>query len=176
MRHFFVMIGLLFFFANTAEAQESRLSVQPGSKLWIEGTSNVHDWKSSTSTIDVLIEGDIDSPNKVAVSVPVHSLKSGKGGLDNNLYKALKASEFSTIKFVATKYAAGKLSGMLTIAGVTKQVVVDVTGTPTANGVVVKGQTTVLMTDFGVKPPTAMMGAVKSGNAVVVKFDLIVRK
>jgi hypothetical protein len=30
------------------------------------------------------------------------------------------------------------------------------------------------MTDFGVKPPTALLGTLKTDNKVVVKFELVV--
>jgi hypothetical protein len=35
-----------------------------------------------------------------------------------------------------------------------------------------KGNVPLKMTDFKIKPPTAMLGAMKTGDAVTVKFDV----
>jgi hypothetical protein len=32
----------------------------------------------------------------------------------------------------------------------------------------------ILMTDYGVKPPTALLGTLRTGNRVLVKFELFV--
>jgi hypothetical protein len=40
------------------------------------------------------------------------------------------------------------------------------------NGVGVSGSIEILMTDYGIKPPTALFGLVKVNNNVSVHFDL----
>src|SRR4051812_25804034 len=83
--------------ATTAGAQATRVPVGSTSKLWIEGTSNVHNWKCETSTLDAAIEIDgvaaqfaATAPKmlkKVSVTVPVKSLKCGHDKMDDNMYK-----------------------------------------------------------------------------------------
>ena len=70
------------------------------------------------------------------------SLKSGKGGLDKNTYKALNADEHPTITFRMTSYSAepkdgafaAKVGGTLTVNGVTRDVLLltTISGEPGA--------------------------------------------
>ena len=65
--------------------------------------------------------------------------------------------------------------GALTIAGAEKSVNLDVTATRLSDGGIrADGELPLLMTDFGVKPPTAMLGTLRTSNKVTVKFSLLV--
>jgi polyisoprenoid-binding protein YceI len=178
--------------AGAASAQSIRLAVNPDSKLWIEGGSNLHGWSCKASAIDATVDVDeaflkSTSPTllkKVQVKVPVRNLKCGHGGMDNNLYKALKANDAPDISYVLGSFdvvpAAGdaftvKSVGTLTIAGTEKTVNMDVSATKLADGSIrADGELPLLMTDFGVKPPTAMLGTLRTDNKVTVKFSLLV--
>ncbi len=182
--------------AAAQSAETVRLTVRPESKLSVEGTSNLHAWTCTTKSVDATI--DVNAayatkpltvvPNllqKVDVRVPVKTLKCGHGKMDENLYKALKADAEQTISYilgsftVSTGAQAGEAAvtapGKLTIAGAERDVTLNLTADRQADGTVkVQGSVPLLMTDFGIKPPTAMLGALKTGNRVVVKFDLLV--
>ena len=182
----------LFTIAGSASAQSIRLAVAPDSKLWIEGGSNLHGWSCKASSIDAAIDVDeafltSTSPTllkKVQVKVPVRSLKCGHGGMDNNLYKALKADDAPEISYIlgtfdvvpgANDVFTVKSVGTLKIAGTEKTVNMDVTASKLADGSVrAEGELPLLMTDFGVKPPTAMFGTLRTDNKVTVKFTLLV--
>src|SRR5881628_1138945 len=86
------------------------LTLGPGSELWLEGTSTMHDFESRTHDVAVSFTRDSSAhpPSDldgfealvrssgirgVEVQVPVRSLHSGKTGLDKNLWKSLKADE-----------------------------------------------------------------------------------
>jgi polyisoprenoid-binding protein YceI len=178
-----------------AHAQSTRLAVSPESKLWIEGGSNLHGWSCKANTFDAAIDIDESllktsavSPallRKVSVKVPVRSLKCGHGGMDNNLYKALKAEDAPDIGYILGTFdvVAGatadsftvKAVGAVTIAGTEKTVNMDVSASRLANGSLhAEGAVPLLMTDFGVKPPTAMFGTLRTDNKVTVKFSLVV--
>lgn len=178
--------------AGSASAQSIRLAVNPDSKLWIEGGSNLHGWSCKASSIDATIDVDeafvkSTSPTllkKVQVKVPVRNLKCGHGGMDNNLYKALKANDSPDISYILGSFdvvpGAGdaftvKSVGTLNIAGTEKTVNMDVSATKLADGSIrADGELPLLMTDFGVKPPTAMLGTLRTDNKVTVKFSLLV--
>ena len=182
----------LFTIAGSASAQSIRLAVAPDSKLWIEGGSNLHGWSCKASSIDATIEVDeaflkSTSPTllkKVQVKVPVRNLKCGHGGMDNNLYKALKADDVPDISYIlgtfdvvpsAADSFTVKSVGTLKIAGAEKTVNMDVTASKLADGSIrANGELPLLMTDFGVKPPTAMFGTLRTDNKVTVKFSLLV--
>lgn len=193
-KRYFTSLALtaLFTIAGSASAQSIRLAVAPDSKLWVEGGSNLHGWSCKASSIDAMIDVDeaflkSASPTqlkKVQVKVPVRNLKCGHGGMDNNLYKALKADDSPDISYIlgtfdvvpgANDVFTVKSVGTLKIAGTEKSVNMDVTATKLADGSVrADGELPLLMTDFGVKPPTAMFGTLRTDNKVTVKFSLLV--
>jgi polyisoprenoid-binding protein YceI len=181
--------------AGSTQAQSVRLAVGPDSKLWVEGGSNLHGWSCKASSMDAAI--DVDEAflksstvaptllKKVTVKVPVRSLKCGHGGMDNNLYKALKADDSAEISYILATFDVVegakadsftvKTVGALTIAGTEKPVNMDVSATRLPDGSVkADGELPLLMTDFGVKPPTALLGTLRTDNKITVKFSLLV--
>ena len=189
-----VALTALFTIAASASAQSIRVAVGPDSKLWVEGGSNLHDWSCKASAIDAAIEVDETflrsttvSPTflkKVEVKVPVRNLKCGNGKMDNNLYKALKADDTPEISYILATFEVGpaakdsftvKAVGALRIAGTEKTVNMEVNSTRLADGSIrAEGSLPLLMTDFGVKPPTALLGTLRTDNKVTVKFSLLV--
>lgn len=183
-------------FATTAAAQLTvRVAVAPESKLWIEGTSNLHGWSCTADTFDAVIELDAAAASqlstaapktlkRVEVKVPVKALKCGHGGMDGNLYKALKADESPSISYIMASFdaAAGendgftlKTAGTLALAGKENKLSMDVVATRLPDGTVkAVGMVPIKMTDFGIKPPTAMFGTLRTGDEVKVNFALTV--
>ena len=190
-----VSIALLAFAATVARAQETtRVTVSPDSKLWIEGTSNLHDWACRTQDLNATVELDVATAaqftvappkalKRVQVKVPVKSLKCGHGAMDNNLYKALSDDAAPEISYIMATFEAisGETSdsfslktiGTLTVAGKEQNITMEVVATRLADGTVhATGMVPVKMTAFGIKPPTAIFGRVKTGDEVKVKFEL----
>lgn len=176
-----------------AQAQSTvRLSARPDSKLWLEGGSNLHSWECKSSGIEATLDVDPSfrtaanfpkALQKLQVKIPVTSLKCEHGGMDKNMYKALKVDQAPTISYTlatvdAQAGAAGytvATVGTLAIAGEEKTVKIDVTAERLADGTVkAVGTVPILMTDYGIKPPTAMFGTLKTDNKVIVKFELYV--
>jgi polyisoprenoid-binding protein YceI len=193
----FAGVALITLAAAAAGAQETaRVAVSPESKLWIEGTSNLHGWSCKATTLDAAVELDAAAAaqvnaappkalKKVQVKVPVKSIKCGHGGMDDNLYKALKADETPDISYIMATFeaASGEAKdsftlhtvGTLTIAGKENKVSMDVLATRLADGSVkATGMVPIKMTDFGIKPPTAIFGRLKTGDEVKVNFELSV--
>ncbi|MGH9888196.1 MAG: YceI family protein [bacterium] len=190
-------IALLALVATSGRAQETaRIAVSPDSKLLIEGTSNLHGWACRTQDLNATIELDaaavtqlnVAPPKalkRVQVKVPVKSLKCGHDAMDNNLYKALTAADSSDISYVMATFDAVpgeskdsfslKTAGTLTIAGTERRITMDVTATRLPDGSVrAVGMVPVKMTDFGIKPPTAIFGRLKTGDEVKVSFELTI--
>ena len=181
--------------AGSLRAQSARLAVGADSKLSIEGGSNLHGWTCRATGFDAAVEvedsffkGTTITPSTVKsvhVKVPVRNIKCGHGGMDNNLYKALKVDEAPEITYTLSTFdvAPGatkdsftvKTVGALTVAGTEKTVSMDIAATRAADGSLrADGELPLLMTDFGVKPPTAMFGTLRTDNKVTVKFSLLV--
>ena len=171
--------------AATAGAQSAKVALAGTSTITVDGTSNVHAWHLTTSTFASTIEMAApvtagSTVSAVSLTIPVTSLKSGKGGLDKNAYRALNAEKYPDITFRLTSYAAepkdgafaATVGGTLTVNGVEKPVTLQATvsGGPTA--IKATGTTRFRMTDFGVKPVTALMGTIRTGDEVAIRFDL----
>ncbi|WPV64139.1 YceI family protein [Chitinophaga sp. LS1] len=166
-----------------AFAQNKTLVVS-GISLKVNGTSTLHDWEmkatSGTCTADLTFSpaGQLTGITALSYTVGAETLKSEHSGMDSNAYKALKTKKNPNITFkitTSTVAADGsiKAQGQLTIAGVTKAVELTAKSTAAAGGksVVIKGSKVINMTDFQVDPPSFMMGAMKTGNAVTISYE-----
>lgn len=171
--------------AATAGAQTTKMNLDAGSTIRVDGGSNVHDWHAVSSELTAAIQ--VATPvtgakvESVTLSLPVTSLKSGKGGLDKNMYKAMNAEKHPTVTFVMKTYNAtpkgdafdAVITGTLTVNGVEKEVTANAVMTPDGKGgLKAAGSTEFRMTEFGIKPVTALMGTIRTRDAVTVKFDL----
>ena len=161
-----------------------QLSLAEGSKLFIEGDSSLHAWKCEAAGFDAA--GLATSPAAAAASltalevgVPVKQIRCGNDTMEGKLRDALKADKFARIDYTFTSVApepgSGKLkvTGKLSIGGVEKTVttVLAVAAAP-ANRWTAKGELPLKMSDFGIDPPTAMLGMLKTHDAITIKFDL----
>lgn len=158
------------------------------SEFSVAGTSTLHDWESSVN--DVQIEGKfllnsttLNDIQTLKVTIAAKSIVSTKGSLmDNKTWDALKADKHPNITYKLNKVNSIKpsadglvlnLSGVVNIAGVDKTIDMKVTGKVLNNGSLeFQGSKTLNMTDFNMKPPTAMLGAVKTGEEITVKFKV----
>jgi hypothetical protein len=170
-----------------------RLPLREDSRLWLEGDSNLRGWSCraeemipeltlhrSRSTVE---------PTRVEAAtlrVPVARIECGHGRMNRDLRAALHASEHPEIalrvssvtqSLLGTVPQRGRLDviahGRLTVAGVTQPMELDVRGVDTGDGALrVSGEIDILMTDFGVEPPTALLGLIKAKDRVTIRFDL----
>ena len=62
---------------------------------------------------------------------------------------------------------------MLRIAGVEREVALDAEDQRRDAALVVTGSLPLLMTDYGIKPPTAMLGMLKTDPKVTVSFETV---
>jgi len=154
----------------------------------LNGTSNLHDWQmkavSGTSAASfVVTNGKVTSLSKLDFSLPVKSLKSGKSGMDKNTYKALNSDANPNISFVLTSgtvVSTGgnnyKLNcqGKMSIAGKTNQTELVASGiyNPADKSFTVTGIKKMKMTDYNVKPPTALFGTITTGDAISISYNL----
>lgn len=152
------------------------------SSMYIDGTSTLHDWTSTveqmSGTLNAEVEGStLKKLRSINVSIPVKSIKSGKSGMDKNTYNALDESNHPTITFKLKTYSIGEteltLSGELTIAGTTKMVKIKTPYEMTGNRIEIEGDHSMKMTDFNIEPPTAVMGTIKTGDEIVIRYNLV---
>ena len=161
--------------------------VSDESKITVTGTSNVHIWNMDTRAIKgeaeiEVLDNEILSIKKIAIQVPVESLKSGLSVMDNDVYKTLQADYYPTISFQLKGFGQVKskngkqlmeVSGDLNIAGKIREEKIAVAYRTDKNGnLYIKGLKDIRLSDYGVQPPALVFETVKVGNEITLAIDL----
>jgi hypothetical protein len=181
------------------------LTFAPGASLELDGDSSLHRYSakarrieadvslddaraasaSSSPDLETLIRGHF--VKTFALVVPVDQLSSGEKGLDDNMRKALKGAQYKQIRFQMESYDvmspspgsaafAVTLHGRLSLAGVERRIDVVATCVRVRAGLRLSGSKELLMTDYQIKPPTLMFGAIKTADLITVKFNATLQK
>ena len=179
--------------ANVPETT-ARLTLAEASRLTLKGKSTMHDFSSTATRLQLAIEladvvptGDstlarLATPGavkEVVLTIPVQGLKSEKEGLDKNMYKALKASANPNIVFRLHSARAGaaadefRIEGELEVAGQTQPTEITVRATECPEGIVLEGSKALLMSSFGIKPPSMFLGTLKTNDQIVIEWRLV---
>ena len=177
-------VGLLTVTPSRADSQDASALSLASAKVSIDGTSNIHEFTAATTEVRltrfalaknvsgaglltaVLNPGAVDA---FEIAIRSASLSSPKEGIDKNMHKALKTADFKDITFRLVRLEAKpalRAIGILKIAGVEKEVAFDLKTAATATTLTVSGVVPILMTDYGIPAPKAMMGMLKSGRPV----------
>jgi polyisoprenoid-binding protein YceI len=155
------------------------------SNMTIDGTSNVHDWTEDVEIINGTMTAEIEGTKLVNISsinlsIPVQSIKSGKSTMDKNTYNAMNADKHPNIKYslksVSITGNKAVLEGTLTINGVAKTIKMNSDYKVAGNTIQLTGSYAFKMSEFKIEPPVAMMGAMKTGDAITVKFNVLFNK
>jgi len=159
--------------------------------LIISGTSTLHDWTMKdvkadcSATIDLNPSGQVDALTALIFSTPVNALKSEHSSMDNNAYKALKSDKNPSITYTMTTVTLAQTTagttvtckGKLTIAGTTRdEDLVAVCKASPDGTLTITGTKPISMQQYQISPPTFMLGAVKTGNDIVLSFSLRLKK
>jgi polyisoprenoid-binding protein YceI len=119
---------------------------------------------------------------EVAVTVPVATLHSEKEGLDKNMRKAMSADRYPDVTFHLDQHdiapgaadtVAIHAGGALKICAQERPIELPARAYPGEGGVWLEGSYPLLMSDYGIKPPTMMMGTIRVGDRVNVRYRLL---
>ena len=181
--------------AKSATAADTPPLALNTARVTIEGTSNLHPFTVSSTTVRlgrVQLSEEVDFTDFWAaivkpgalrvfeVSIPVNTLSSPKEGLDKNMYKALKADKHPEITFRLLRIDPGaapgqlRAAGTLTVAGVERDIVLPLTAEPKDATLRLQGQIDLLMPDFGISPPKAMLGMLRTDPKITVRLEVVV--
>ena len=179
--------------ATSEEASASPLRLV-SNRVSIAGTSNIHAYTASSAAARIVrlqLASGVLGPNvweqvlkpsaleALEISIPAATLSSPKEGLDKNMHKALKVTEHPDITFRLSRLEGAEASGairgvgILKIAGVEREVTLALKTQRTEANFTVTGEVQLLMTDFGITPPKAMMGMLKTDPKVTVTFETV---
>ena len=185
--------GTAFALPLVAWSSYRELTLQPESKLWVDGTSTMRKWTCRANDVEAVIDG---APNAIAqvaagekgvravrVRVQSEKMECGNGTMNEHMKKALKLETNPTIEFKLSGYdvsksaegVTGTLTGTLTLGGVQKTVAIPAVATSDAGALHVTGEYPIKMTEYDLKPPKLMFGRIKVGEKVQVKFDFVLK-
>jgi hypothetical protein len=185
-------VTLLLAISGSLQAQDAYRLADPDIKIL--GTSNLHNWSmeakdlscSAKFTFGPAAGNPPTALTSFDLTIPVHNLKSGESSMDSRAYTAMKADKFAAITYASasTVILPGKngqfqirSTGNLTIAGTTQLVVVTADCQSNPDGsITCSGSQQIKMTDYQIKPPSFMLGALKTGDALTINFSLTLKK
>jgi len=183
-----VIIATLSICATTPDINRYLLS--KNYTVTILGTSNLHNWNETVGTVfgDGSVTWNADGSfdlDAINLKMQVSSIKSDMGSImNNNTYKALKADNNPEIVFTLNtpvkSIKAGETAttvsakGTLTIAGATKTIdMIIKVSAPNHGYLTFEGSQTIKMTDYGISPPTALLGTLRTGDDITINFKTV---
>jgi polyisoprenoid-binding protein YceI len=182
----------LLLISGSLRAQDAYSATDPDIKVL--GTSNLHNWSMEAKDLSCTAKfgfapagnGQPQSLTTFDLSIPVRDLKSGESSMDSRAYNALKADKYATILYKSTSAVIVpgqknqfqvKSTGSMTIAGVTNPVTLNATCQVNPDGsIACNGSEQLKMTDYQIKPPVFMLGALKTGDVLNINFSLTFKK
>jgi len=174
-------------------ARPELLTLQPESKLWVDGKSTIRSFSCAASDVGAVVDAvpngitQVIAAQKgiraVRITVPAEKLDCGNGTMNDHMRKAIKLNENPVIEFTMTSYdvskaaegVAGTLTGTLKLGGVTKTIEIPATASAENGSLHVIGGYALKMSDFDLTPPSLMFGRIKVRDEVNVKFDLLLK-
>lgn len=179
-----ILLSGLILFPYIPQAQTTYKGKQ--NKMSVTGSSTLHEWESEVTQVEssgtLTLDGSqLIAIKDVVVKMPVTGIKSTKGKtMDNKTYEAFNSDKNPTIQYKLTQ---AKISGSgdftitatgnLSMAGATRPIEIIAKAKVLGNGdVQIAGSQKLNMRDFNMTPPTAMMGTIKVGEEVTIKFDI----
>jgi len=197
-----MLAAMLIALSQLAAQSLNRFTIQPGSRLWMAGSSNIHDWTAEASEIDGFVEivlpateanleglnlsGDAtDNLPRVEVFVPVAGLRSGHKIMDKKMAAALKAKsqpgihyellEANVVAQWPGEYSLFDLRtlGKLEVAGMERLIETLVAVQFQGDGqLLITGIIGLKMSDFGVEAPKALGGLLMTDDDIEIHFSL----
>lgn len=152
------------------------------SSMTISGTSSLHDWHCEAEDLAGWVETvDATSATPVAqrgeVSVTISDIECGKGLMNKKLRDALSADDHPSVLFVAdsitTEGSAWTVTGTLSLGGNQFKIMVPLEGSFADGKTRMEGSVEMSLATLNVKPPTALLGTIKTGDLVTVAFNVV---
>lgn len=181
---------LLFAPVATAQSQSQSMNAYvtaDDSRMWVSGTSTLHDWECPVNdfSAEILAAEDgetLTSIGGVMVTANVEAIECEKNKMNRKLRDALESDDYPDVVFEAdsTEIISGdegpsaSAAGTLTMAGETRDLGVDATITRSEDGrLLLIGRVPILLSNFDIDPPTALLGTIKTGDEVFVRFEVV---
>ncbi|WP_338841268.1 YceI family protein [Flavobacterium ginsenosidimutans] len=178
-----ILLTVIFTTLSLEANAQRNYTVNTNSTFEVAGTSTVHDWvmKSTegTGTANLTVkDSKLAGIHSLSISILAESLKSYKESMDKVAYEALDTDTHKNIEYVlksAEKIdeTTWNLTGVYTIAGVSKEYQTQVKVTTNKGTITLQGSNQITFGDFEMTPPKAALGVVKAGKDLTVIFNII---
>jgi polyisoprenoid-binding protein YceI len=156
------------------------------SKVYVRGTSSLHDWEVAFEKYDVEFSLRNSDNGKMSISNVKAVFAGASVTSENNIMTgkardALMVREHPEIVFISDGAENivlnegkiyGSLKGKLSLGGVSKSIDIGFSGNIKGDMITISGSEEVNMADYGIKPPTALLGTLKTGEKVTVELRL----
>jgi hypothetical protein len=170
----------------TAVTAQNPVLIKDQSRITISGTSSLHDWHESAADFNINMKLITDSAilpviDKVVFNCKTASVKSDNSLMTNKTHDALQSDKYPEITFSSDKQSvlasgdrglSSTVTGELLINGIKRNISIPLEFTITGDRLNVSGSKSLKMSDYEIKPPTAIMGTLKTGDEVTISFDL----
>ncbi len=115
-------------------------------------------------------------PKSVKIEIPIKEIRSGDENRDEHILELLGYPVQQNISFtsvsISSKDGEWVIAGGLTVNGITKQVKTTASIKSDDHGSVVSGKFQVLMSDFGIDPPSLLFAKAKEEVVIEYTFNL----
>ena len=182
----------LFGFSQIIWAQSNyTIGESKSNDIKLSGTATTGDWDMHAYVFTGKAQFDFKKDddhtlvglNSMTFSLPVTNLKSKKKGLDKKAYRALKTDTYKNVTYALLSAKVSpekdgkfliKTMGNLTISGVTREVTMDMYCVVNKDASInCSGTKEMKMSDYKVEPPSFLLGAMKTDDAIKVDFNVV---
>lgn len=184
---FLIFILPLFSLCGAASAQETtevKSLIREGSKLSINGTSNVNDFEciydeefeADTLKHIVQVEEAIVVLGGDELKLEIDSFDCGRRGINRDFRNTLKSKiypniQIELIKVIAQNGIPIEAEVLTTLAGVSNEYQIELKNISIRNSVSqVEGTLELTMSDFNISPPKALFGLIKVNDKLEINF------
>src|SRR3954452_13460257 len=127
-----------------AAASLAPLSLQPGSRVWVEGTSSTRSWRCESTRAEgsaaagTTVLAQLADVSRAEITIPVSTLDCHNATMNGHMRTALKAAQAPQIRFRATSVrvtptsadaGTAVMQGTLSLAGEDRPVTINGTVT-----------------------------------------------
>lgn len=195
-RTIIVLVAAATLAAKPLEPVEYSVTLDPSSEIRIEGSSTLgrfdcvaSSFRGSGAVAPNAKEAARTRPAaagegaRANLSVEVASFDCGMGAMNRDLVRALQGHAHPQIEFKMKHAhvidrdddrARIHVTGTIQIAGVEQSIATVVQAEQIATRRFrVTGSKRLFMTDFGISPPTALLGLIRADDRITVNFDLV---
>lgn len=177
---FFFALLFLLLTPDALRAQENFI-LADGSTIRVDGASNRSDWSVEATSFSGSFNVVDGVPESGSLIVPVADMKSGRSLImDRLMHSTFEAETNPDITFALESVEPAEeegwwlMNGQLQMAGTTHPVSVRLQQQGQAGRTLrYTGSHELKMTDFNMKPPTAMFGSLHTRDEVTIQFELL---